>query len=144
MRHLATDSRKALDELIQRIVVFQVLKQRLYRNPRATENRGAPEDFGIDCYQRLISHGFMLSQMLHRVNSGALVGPAIFLTKLFEQLLQILKCVVFFVRLRAIGEKELLAQVQCLSLLCSGIKPVLYRSQELISVHPTFKDARNS
>ncbi len=57
---------------------------------------------------------------------------------LFEQLPQILKCVVFFVRLRAIGEKELLAQVQCLSLHCSGIKPVLYRSQELISVPLTF------
>src|SRR6266481_8196097 len=60
------------------------------------------------------------------------------LRDLSEQLLQILKCVVFFVRLRAIGEKELLAQVQCLSLHCSGIKPVLYRSQELISVYLTF------
>ena len=113
MRHLATDSRKALNELIQRIVVFQVLKQRLYRNPRATENRGAPEDFRIDCYQRLISHGIMLSQMLHRVNSGTLVGPAIFLSKLFEQRPQILKHGVFFVGARAISEKELLAQVQC-------------------------------
>jgi hypothetical protein len=35
---------------------------------------------------------------------------------LFEQLLQILKHGVFFVRLRAIGEEEFLAQVQCLSL----------------------------
>ena len=70
MRHLATDSRKALNELIQRIVVFQVLKQRLYWNPCTAENRRAPEDFRIDCYQRLISHGIMLSQMLHRVNSG--------------------------------------------------------------------------
>jgi hypothetical protein len=50
-RHLATDSRKALNELIQRIVVFQVLKQCLYRNPCAAENRGATEDFRIDCYQ---------------------------------------------------------------------------------------------
>ena len=30
--------------------------------------------------------------------------------------------------------KELLAQVQCLSLHCSGTKPIPYRSQELISV----------
>jgi len=51
VRHLATDSRKALNELIQRIVVFQVLKQCLYRNPCAAENRGATEDFRIDCYQ---------------------------------------------------------------------------------------------
>ena len=134
MRHLATDSRKALNELIQRIVVFQVVKQRLYWNPCAAENRGAPEDFRIDCYQRLISHGIILSQTLHRVNSGALVGPAIFLINLFEQLPQILKHGVFFVRARAIGDKELLAQVQCLSLHYSGTKPIPYRSQELISV----------
>ena len=50
---------------------------------------------------------------------------------LFEQLFQILKHGVFFVRVRAIGEKELLAQVQCLSLHCSGTQPVLYRNQEL-------------
>src|SRR5437762_1126693 len=54
--------------------------------------------------------------------------------RLFEQLPQILKHGVFFVRARAIGEKELLAQVQCLSLHCSGIKPIPYRSQESISV----------
>jgi hypothetical protein len=53
---------------------------------------------------------------------------------LFEQLSEILKHCVFFVRLRAIGEKELLAQVQCLSLHCPGIKPVPYRTQESISV----------
>ena len=53
---------------------------------------------------------------------------------LFEQLPQILKHGVFFVRARAIGEKELLAQVQCLSLHCSGTKPISYRSQESISV----------
>src|SRR5262245_8537139 len=52
---------------------------------------------------------------------------------LFEQLPQILKHGVFFVRTRAISEKELLAQVQCLSLHCRGTKPVLYRSQESIS-----------
>ena len=57
---------------------------------------------------------------------------------LFEQLPQILKHGVFFLRARAIGEKELLAQVQCLSLHCSGTKPIPYRSQELISVHLTF------
>jgi hypothetical protein len=45
-----------------------------------------------------------------------------------------LKCVVFFVRLRAIGDKELLAQVQCLCLYCIGIKSVPYRTQEFISV----------
>src|SRR6266498_5571237 len=55
-------------------------------------------------------------------------------SRLFEQLPQILKHGVFFVRARAIGKKELLAQLQCLSLHCSGIKPILYRSQELISV----------
>src|SRR6266550_1816198 len=53
---------------------------------------------------------------------------------LFEQLRQILKHGVFFVRASAIGEKELLAQVQCLSLHFSGTKPIPYRSQELISV----------
>src|SRR5438094_6111393 len=68
----------------------------------------------------------------------ALPGTRITIRNLFEQLLQILKHDVFFVRARAIGEKELLAQVQCLSLHSSGIKPVLYRSQELISVHLTF------
>src|SRR5205823_12733146 len=56
------------------------------------------------------------------------------LPDLFEQLPQILKHGVFFVRARAIGEKELLEQVQCLSLHCSGTKPVVYRSQQLISV----------
>src|SRR5882724_3215450 len=56
------------------------------------------------------------------------------LRDLFEQLPQILKHGVFFVRARAISEKELLAQVQCLSLHCSGTKPVPYPSQELISV----------
>ena len=50
---------------------------------------------------------------------------------LFEQLPQILKHGVFFVRARAISDKELLAQVQCLSLRCSDTKPVPYRSQEL-------------
>ena len=101
-----TDSWKALNELIQRIVVFQVLKQRLYRNPCAAENRGAPEDFRIECYQRLMSHGIILSQVLYRVNSGALVGPAIFVTKLFEQLAQILKHGVFFGRPRTISKGE--------------------------------------
>src|SRR6266550_4524798 len=57
---------------------------------------------------------------------------------LFEQLPQILKHGVFFVRARAIGEKELLAQVQCLSLHCRGTKPIPYRSQESISVSLIF------
>src|SRR4029453_1869787 len=57
---------------------------------------------------------------------------------LFQQLPQILKHVLFFVRARAIGDKELLAQAQCFSLHCIGPKPVPYRSQELISVHLTF------
>src|SRR5207249_12235409 len=39
-----------------------------------------------------------------------------------------------FVRARAIGNKELLAQVECLSLYCSATKPIPYRSQESISV----------
>src|SRR5256884_3492931 len=60
------------------------------------------------------------------------------LRDLFEQLPQILKHGVLFVRARAIGDKELLAQVQCLSLHCRGTKPILYRSQESISVHLTF------
>jgi hypothetical protein len=47
-------------------------------------------------------------------------------TYLFEELPQILKHGIFFVRPRAIGEKELLAQVQCLPLYCCGTKPVLY------------------
>src|SRR6266498_5258635 len=55
-------------------------------------------------------------------------------SRLFEQLPQILKHGLFFVRARAIGDKELLAQVQCLSLHCSGTKPIPYRSQESISV----------
>jgi hypothetical protein len=41
------------------------------------------------------------------------------------------KHVLFFVRARAISDKELPAQVQCLSLHCSGTKPIPYRSQEL-------------
>src|SRR5438067_10653751 len=53
---------------------------------------------------------------------------------LFEQFLQILKHGVFFVRARAISEKEFLAQVQCLSLHCSSTKPIPYRSQESVSV----------
>src|SRR6266566_10118965 len=57
---------------------------------------------------------------------------------LFEQLHQILKHGVFFVGARAIGDKELLAQVQCLSLHCSGTKPIPYRSQESISVSLIF------
>ena len=57
---------------------------------------------------------------------------------LFEQLSQILKHGVFFLRARAISEKELLAQVQCLPLHSRGTKPVPYRSQELISVHLMF------
>jgi hypothetical protein len=53
-----------------------------------------------------MSHGIILSQVLYRVNSGALVGPAIFVTKLFEQLAQILKHGVFFVRARTISKKS--------------------------------------
>src|SRR6476620_5399872 len=49
-----------------------------------------------------------------------------------------LKHYVFFVRLRAIGEKELLAQVQCLCLYCVSTKPIADRTQEFISVHLTF------
>src|SRR5260370_8553057 len=41
-----------------------------------------------------------------------------------------LKDGVFVGRARAIGNKKLLAQVQCLSLHCSGTKPIPYRSQE--------------
>ncbi len=57
---------------------------------------------------------------------------------LFEQLPQMLKHDVFFVRLRAIGEKELLAQIQCLCLYRIGTKPIADRTQEFISVHLTF------
>ena len=53
-----------------------------------------------------MSHGIILSQVLYRVNSGALVGPAIFVTKLFEQLAQILKHGVFFGRPRTISKGE--------------------------------------
>ena len=56
---------------------------------------------------------------------------------LSEQLPQILKHF-FFVRARAISEKELLARIQCFFLHRRGIKPVPYRTQELISVHLTF------
>ena len=49
-----------------------------------------------------------------------------------------LKHNVFFVRLRAIGEKELLAQIQCLCLYRIGTKPIADRTQEFISVHLTF------
>jgi hypothetical protein len=45
-----------------------------------------------------------------------------------------LKHCVFFLRAGAIGEKELLAKLQCLSLYCRGSKPIPYRSQESISV----------
>jgi len=48
-----------------------------------------------------------------------------------------LKHDVFFVRLRAIGEKELLAQVQCLCLYCIDTKPIADRTQEFISVYLT-------
>ena len=48
------------------------------------------------------------------------------LRNLFEQLPQILKHVLFFVRARAIGDKEFLAETQCFSLHRRGIKPVLY------------------
>src|SRR5438093_8587509 len=68
----------------------------------------------------------------------ALPENAQIIPNVFEQLPQILKHGVFFVGARAIGDKELLAQVQCLSLHSLGTKPVLYRSQELISVHLTF------
>src|SRR5262249_33508815 len=57
---------------------------------------------------------------------------------LFEQRPQILQHGVLFLRARGIGEKELLAQVQCLCLHCIGTKPIPYRSQELIPVHLTF------
>src|SRR5437762_8263461 len=72
--------------------------------------------------------------------TSAVNGPKKFAIArcLFEQLSQILKHGVFFVRLRAIGEKELLAQVQCLSLHCPGIKSIPYRTQEFISVHLAF------
>src|SRR6266571_1619164 len=70
--------------------------------------------------------------------SRAKAQPAAGITRLFEQLLQILKHGLFFVGARAIGDKELLAQVQCLSLHCSGTKPIPYRSQELISVPRIF------
>jgi hypothetical protein len=43
-----------------------------------------------------------------------------------------LKHFVFFVRARAISEKELLAQVQRLSFHCRGLKPASYRCQEFI------------
>ena len=44
---------------------------------------------------------------------------------LFEQLPQILKHFLFFIGARAISEKEILAEVQCLSLYCRGIESVL-------------------
>ena len=71
---------------------------------------------------------------LEKIRFGKMPKPVRWkraLPDLFEQLPQILKHGVFFVRARAVGEKELLAQVQCFSLHCSGIKPAPYRSQEL-------------
>src|SRR5438093_211198 len=39
--HLPRHGRKALQELLQRIVSFEVFEKRLHRNPRALENRSA-------------------------------------------------------------------------------------------------------
>jgi hypothetical protein len=48
---------------------------------------------------------------------------------LFEELFQVLKHNVFFVRAHAISEKELLAQVQCSSFHCRGIKLFLIEAR---------------
>src|ERR1041385_1123037 len=58
--------------------------------------------------------------------------------KLFEQRSQVLKHFVFFFRLRAVSEKEFLAQVQRFHSHCWSIKPVLYRTEEFISVYLAF------
>ena len=77
---------------------------------------------------------FGVTRSVTRISRSAASAAGITIWNLFEQLPQILKHGVFFVRARAIGEKELLAQVQCLSLHCRGTKPIPYRSQESISV----------
>jgi hypothetical protein len=68
-------------------------------------------------------------------NTPAACGPRnAQIRNLFEQGPQILDQGVFFVSKRAIGDKELLAQVQCLYLHSRGFKPVAYPTQELIFV----------
>ncbi len=39
--------REASEELLQRVVAFEVIKKRLDRNPGALKNGGAPENLGI-------------------------------------------------------------------------------------------------
>lgn len=48
MRHLAADSWKALDEFIERVIIFQILEEGFHRDPCAGKNRCAAENFGID------------------------------------------------------------------------------------------------
>ena len=68
--------------------------------------------------------------------TSAVNGPKKFAIArcLFEQLSKILKHGVFFVRSRAIGEKELLAQVPMLVLSLQRYRACPLSKQELISV----------
>jgi hypothetical protein len=79
------------------------------------------------------------AEFRRRLNHAALVRnwSSLFLNhvELFERP-QVLQHFVFFLGLRPISEKEVLAHGQCLSLYCSSTKPIPYPSQELIPVTP--------
>ena len=56
MRHLTSNRRKTLNKLVQRIIVLQVLEERLYGNPGTSKNRRASQDFGINRDKRIGRH----------------------------------------------------------------------------------------
>jgi hypothetical protein len=70
MRHLAANSWKALDEFIERVIIFQILKERFHRHSRAHKNRSAAENFGVNGDQRVCGHASSITDSCVRVNDS--------------------------------------------------------------------------
>src|ERR1700712_4929437 len=55
------DGWKVVEEGVERLASLKIVEQRLYRDPRADENRGSPENLGIRMDDGGFAHGSPLT-----------------------------------------------------------------------------------
>ena len=77
MRHLATNSWKARDEFIERVIIFQILKERFHGNSCARKNRRPTENLGVNGDERICGHVGSITDSGFRVNIAEISENAV-------------------------------------------------------------------
>ena len=75
MRHFSANGRKTLQKLIQRVVVLQILEERLHRHSSPCKNRSAAENLGVNGDGRVGGHVHSITDSGIRVNIGRVRSP---------------------------------------------------------------------